>query len=238
MAYFKNFSNVKYKFGDETYSTVTPNLLIYADVIDSIKDEISFYESHIIQGQRPDQLSYELYGNHSYYWTFFLMNDNLRRQGWPLGRREAEETAMKVFDGTTITTRDSLGSAFQVGGSVTGVTSEETGTIRRRNLDLGQIIVRGTKEFDTGELLQCNVTGEYLNIFSTSEEYNSAKEYVNADGEVIDIVPEDGPGSLLTEVTYMDYYKAENEKLNEIRIIKPGALQSVISAFSDAIRST
>lgn len=238
MAYFKNFPNVNYKFGEENYSVSTPDLSAYTDIVDTIKDQISFYQLYTIQNERPDQLSYKLYENPSYYWTFFLMNDAIRRQGWPLGQREAEEAAQKVFNKTTITTRNHINGSFPIGGTVTGVTSEETGTIVRRNLDLGQIIINGTKNFTNNEVLKCNTTDENIIVFSSSEEYNSAKEYVDGDRNVVDIVPEDGPGVLLTAVTYMDYYKAENEKLREIKVIKPEAMSSVISAFNQAIRST
>lgn len=238
MAYFKNFPSVNYKFGEENYSVSTPDLSAYTDIVDTIKDQISFYQLYTIQNERPDQLSYKLYENPSYYWTFFLMNDAIRRQGWPLGQREAEEAAQKVFNKTTVTTRNTINVSFPIGGTVTGVTSEETGTIVRRNLDLGQIIINGTKNFTNNEVLKCNTTDENIIVFSSSEEYNSAKEYVDGDGNVVDIVPEDGPGVLLTAVTYMDYYKAENEKLREIKVIKPEAMSSVISAFNQAIRST
>lgn len=237
MAYFKNFPDIDYKFGNELYNTTTPNLLVYTDVIDSIKDQLAFYEFYTIQNERPDQLAYKLYGNSSYYWTFFLMNDTIRRQGWPLGQREIEEYAQKVHGNTTVTTRSEIGEGFTVGGTATGVTSQVTGTIIRRNLDLGQIVLSGTKAFATSELLQCDTTGEYVTIFSVEEEYNSPKEYLDTDGLPTDIIPEDGPGSLLTEVSYMDYYKAENEKLRTIRVIKPDAMNSVVSAFNQAIRT-
>lgn len=237
MAYFKNFPDIDYKFGNELYNTTTPNLSVYTDVIDSVKDQLAFYEFYTIQGERPDQLSYKLYGNPSYYWTFFLMNDTIRRQGWPLGQLEIEEYARKVHGNTTVTTRSTIGECFVVGGTVTGITSQVTGTVVRRNLDLGQIVISGTKAFTASELLQCDTTGEYVTIFSSEEEYNSPKEYLDADGLFTDIIPEDGPGALLTEVSYMDYYKAENEKLSEIRIIKPQAINSVINAFNQAIRT-
>jgi hypothetical protein len=237
MSYFSEFPNVAYKFGDEPTSTLTPNLLAYADILDDIKDNIDFYQNYVIQDERPDQLSYKLYDDPSFYWTFFNMNDNLRRQGWPLSRIGVEETAKKVFKNTTVTTRGTINADFGVGVTVSGVTSGQSGTVVRRNLDLGQIIVDGTVNFINGELLKCQVTGSEVVIQSAVPEYNSVKHYVNGDGEMTDIDPTQGPGSEVTPVTYLDFYDDENEKLRTIKVIKPEAMNSVISVFNEAIRA-
>lgn len=234
--YFKNFSAAQYKFGDENYTVKTPDLSAYVDIIDDIKDNLDFYTLYNIKGERPDQLSYSLYDTVDYYWTFFLMNDNIRRQGWPLGKRESENRAKAIFSNTTITTRNSLVNVFAIGSAVTGISSGETGTVLRRNLDLGQIVVSGTSEFINGELVEDSL-GNRIEVSSSSEEYNSAKEYVDGDGVPVDFDPAVGPGSLLTAVTYIDYYVSEDEKLNTIKVIKPEAMNSVVSAFKEALRS-
>lgn len=236
MSYFTEFPNVAYKFGNETTSTITPNLLAYADIIDDIKDNIDFYQNYVINDERPDQLSYKLYDDPSFYWTFFVMNDNLRRQGWPLSRIEVENTAKKIFKNTTVTTLGTINAAFAVGIEVSGVTSGESGTVVRRNLDLGQIIVEGTLNFQTGELLKCQVTGSEVVIQGATQEYNSVKHYLDSD-EIVDIDPTQGPGSELTAVSYLDFYDDENEKLRTIKVIKPEAMNSVISVFNEAIRA-
>lgn len=235
--FFKNFPGVGYKFGDETFSTSITDLSMYTDVVDSIKDSLDFYQYHTVQDQRPDQLSYQLYGDHQYYWTFFLMNDHLRRQGWPLGRREVEAASQKVFHNTTITTRNTITEGFNVGDTVVGITSTAQGVVSRRNLDLGQIIIKGTVNFSAGEIIKCQTTLQELIVYSSVPEYNSVKNYIDGDGEPVDIDPTVGPGALLTPVTYVDYYKEENEKLKLIRVIKPEAIGSVVAAFNEAIQA-
>lgn len=234
--YFSNFTKTPYKFGNETYNTQFQNILTYVDIIDDIKDNLDFYEIYTIQNERPDQLSYKLYDTAEYYWTFFLMNDHIRRQGWPMVGQQIEARAKDVFSGTTITTKDPLQNVFSLGETVTGVTSTVTGTILRRKADLGQIIVNGTNTFITGELLE-DENGNRILIDSVSEEYNSAKMYVDGDGLYADFDPAVGPGALITEITYMDFYKEENDKLKEIRVIKPTAINSVVSAFKEAVRN-
>ena len=42
MKYFKDYEDVLYLFGSNEQQTLTPNLSIYVDVIDQVKDDISF----------------------------------------------------------------------------------------------------------------------------------------------------------------------------------------------------
>ena len=98
MLYFNEFPDVTYKFGDEVDPTVFQDISIFAEVIDQVKDDITFLNSFTIQeGFRPDQVSQILYDTPLHYWTFYLINDNIREQGWPLIRNEFEEYIRKAF---------------------------------------------------------------------------------------------------------------------------------------------
>ena len=62
--YFQYFPRSFYRFGNETTSDVFQNLTIYADVVDQVKDNTTVYSDYYIQeGERPDQTSFNLYGN-------------------------------------------------------------------------------------------------------------------------------------------------------------------------------
>lgn len=83
--YFRNFPKVDYRFGDETTTTQFQHLGTYVDIIDQVKEYSVYYQSYNIKnGERPEQLSYFLYGNDTHYWTFYLLNDHLRTNGWPV----------------------------------------------------------------------------------------------------------------------------------------------------------
>lgn len=235
--YFNNFKKTGYKFGNETHLTGFQNILTYVDIIDDIKDNLDFYELYHVQNERPDQLSYKLYNTTDFYWTFFLMNDHIRRQGWPLNDATLDARAKKVFGNTTVTTKENFSASFALGDTISGVSSAATGTVTRRNSDLGQIIIGGTKTFIAGELIE-DQNGNRVLIDSFSEEYNSAKSYSDADGLYSDIDPTVGPGALLTETTYLDFHKVENDELKVIRVVKPTAINSVVSAFKEAVRGT
>ena len=103
--------------------------------------------------------SIKIYGNPNYHWTFYLMNDNLREQGWPSSHDKILHKAKRDYPNTTITTRTDLTTItgfFKTGDTIEGRTSGATAKIIHRNLDLGQIIVNNIVggPFVASELLQ------------------------------------------------------------------------------------
>lgn len=242
MAYFKNFPVVPYRFGDEADYNLLQVLNTYVDIVDDVKDNIAFYNIITIQDERPDQLSQLLYGDHRFYWTFYLLNDHIRRSGWPLSDIELELKIKERFPNTVLVSRDNInvnGSGelqFVRGQVITGVTSGETATIIDKNSDLGQIHVSGTKSFRNNELL-VDPNGNTITLFSSSEEYNAAIYYTTDSSERTDYDPSVGPGALLTEVTLMDKMVEENNKLRDLRIIKPGSINQVIDAWNLAMEN-
>lgn len=145
MSYFTNYPTVNYKFGNEAINTSVQDIGAYIDLIDRVKDDISFYEEYNLRdGDRPDQVSNDLYGSPDYYWTFYLLNDELKRRGWPLLRSRISDKAKEEYPNTTLTTRANISEQFLVGSNITGQTSGVTGKVLRRRPDLGQIIVEKT----------------------------------------------------------------------------------------------
>lgn len=166
--YFQRFEKLYYKFGDETAFNIMQNLTQYVDLIDQIKPQLAFYEDYMIKsGDRPDTLSLQLYGDTSYYWTFFLLNDHLRESGWPLMNEEVRSRAKDYYPHRVVTSTTDLATAeggydFRVGRQVEGQTSGTVGTIIKRNLDLGQLIIDTETAFtsaDTNFTLTVNSNG-------------------------------------------------------------------------------
>ena len=243
MEYFKSFNDIPYRFGQEESTVFIQDLSAYADIIDQVKDDIAVYEKgYIREGQRPDQLSFELYGTTIYHWTFYLLNDNLRLQGWPLTNTELEATVKERYSNTVLTTRQYIFDKFKVGQTVQGTISAATGKIIHRNLDLGQITIKSTNGFTfrPGEAVTSNklVDGvtvtESIVIISSQEEYNAAHHYLDGD-RIIDIDPTICPGQQNVEVTNYEYYRDENEKLRDIKIIRPNIIENLAASYKQAI---
>tara|TARA_B100000085_G_scaffold21135_1_gene17922 strand:+ start:1595 stop:2356 length:762 start_codon:yes stop_codon:yes gene_type:complete len=249
MQYFKNFNYVDYFFGDDFFrkgggdavAELMHDLSSYVQIIDRIKQNASFYSKYtILEGDRPDQVSQKLYGTPAYHWTFYIMNDNVRTQGWPLTNNELEKKYKRDFPHQYVEVRADLNGIFKVGQQVVGSNSGASGKIIRRNLDLGVIIV------DTGTSTRKFTKGEEVNSISydgqpgtataiaTGDEYNAPYYYASG-SERVDIDPQVGPGAQLTEVTYADYYVAQNNELKIINVLRPDSVIEIVNTYFQAL---
>ena len=241
--YFDAFPVVDYRFGNEEFVAPIENISIYADVIDQVKRSASTYQNYdILPGERPDQVSYKLYGTTDFYWTFFLMNDKLRERGWPLSSTKIEEWAKAKYKERVVTTKTSLISNFEVGTRIAGTLSSSVGTIIHREVNLGQIWLDAEVNtlFTPGETIQStNILGTPQSIVCLSSEfrYQAAHHYIDGNQEWADITPTDDRPAGLTEVTWQERVNAQNDELKSIIVIKSELIGEVVKSFREAIRS-
>ena len=140
--FFQNFPLVNYNFGTETTTALFQDISAYIKVIDDIKDDIAFYTTvHIQDYDRPDNFSFKLYGTTEFYWTFYYLNDDIRESGWPLPQQDLLPKAKLDYPHRVITTTADISKTFLPGHTVTGALSGTVGTVVKRYLDLGQIVV-------------------------------------------------------------------------------------------------
>lgn len=239
MAYFKDFPKELYQFanGDKA---VMQNLAVYIDIVDQLKENSAFYQDYFIQdGDRPDNVAHRLYKNSGLHWTFFIMNDDLRNQGWPLSKRAIVDKAMEDFPNITLETRDDI-DMFSKGMTVESA-SGATGKIVRTDTSLGQVVIESTSEvqFAPDDVITdfSGVVTQTATILNVQNEYLSAHHYVDVDGEFVDYRTKDGWNSIALEITNLDHYQMENESRRQIRIIKPSSVNLVSSMFKRAVRS-
>lgn len=250
--YFKNFNIVGYKFGNETSSVLFDDLSQYVDIIDGLKDNVSFYEQYtVIAGERPDTLSYKLYGTTNYYWTFFLMNDHLRESGWPIPTYELLDTAKTKYPYRIVTTNSDISTSFPVGQIVTGVNSGTVGTIIKRNLDMGQLVIDTSltpgdyfgkypnlENFEPTENIQYIAQdGAFYTatLVKESEQYNAVHHYEDTNGvwQDLTLFDFDTPNPLWRPVTYRDRIEERNDELKLINVLKPDVVDNVVSEFNN-----
>lgn len=165
MAFFNNFNPILYKFGNEESFSLFQNITQYVDLIDEIKSRNLYLSDYTIPvNERPDQTSFRLYGTTDYYWTLFLVNDDIRENGWPLTLNEVTEAAKKRYPHRLVTVKlqqldvidyydddnqpifrsKLVGTApdqFEVGSIVTGNISGTIGQIIKRDLSLGTFVI-------------------------------------------------------------------------------------------------
>ena len=103
--YFKNFPVVDYTFGEEETTVQFQHIGTAVDILEQTRPFNVYYENYVIQnGMRPEQLSYMLYGSVDYYWTFYLLNDHLRTQGWPIREADVYTKAQQYYPNMVFST--------------------------------------------------------------------------------------------------------------------------------------
>ena len=139
-SYFKKYPAVDYFFGNEGLSNKVENIAVFSDVIDQIRDATtSYHDYYILPNERPDQVSFKIYGTTDFHWTFYLMNNHLRERGWPLSNEKLYQYAVDNYTERVIDTQTVLTDKYAIGNEVESLTNFATGDVVHRNLDLGQV---------------------------------------------------------------------------------------------------
>ena len=89
--FFNQFPKTEYSIENNAIQSVITDYFRYVDVIDRLAQSTYAYSTvDILDSERPDTLSYRLYGTPDYYWTFFITNDSLKDgiSAWPKGDSE------------------------------------------------------------------------------------------------------------------------------------------------------
>ena len=89
--FFNQFPKITYSVQNNAIRNAITDYFRYVDVIDRLAQNTYAYSAvDILDGERPDTLSYRLYGTPDYYWTFFITNDFLKDglSAWPKGDSE------------------------------------------------------------------------------------------------------------------------------------------------------
>jgi len=151
--FFERYPKVAYSFGDNEAQIEFQNLSVYIDAIDQVREYGSFYQNYQIQnGERPDQVSKKIYGTTEYYWTFYLMNERLRVNGWPITNSQLYNQVQLYYpnicaitDGTSFLVSDleniplCRSETAIVGGWVWYEQSKKAAKILRIDQDLGML---------------------------------------------------------------------------------------------------
>lgn len=243
-SFFQNFPKVYYRFGNAEKAVVFNNLTVYIDLIDQLKEQVEFYQKYtILDGDRPDVVSTKLYGGAGFHWTFYLLNDSIRESGWPQTEQDIRTLTKTRYPNRTVVTEDIIADKFLPGDFVTGKSSNTTGTVIERNLDLGQIVIKtiGNNNFDQTEQIAAGTTTEEQNaatitLKSESIQYDAVHHYENADKEYVDIDPLNQDTASLTAITEMDRQLTFNNNLKNISVIKHSAINEVSNEFKRLLR--
>lgn len=231
-----------------------------------INDGKFFYEKiRILDRERPDQLSYRLYGTTRYYWTFFIINDNLRLGEsiqWPLSYEQLTNKLEREYDGETIVTFKSrfikrikpgltfkkdnyLYNKFRIGETIKGQISGVTGIVANIRPEFGQIITKNInpigRKFRTGEVISGDDPDVYIICDECIRNADAIYKYIEpATGRDVDcrnfiLTDETNTVSGLEGITFREYYTRMNENLSIIRVLKKNSVLQFAEEFKKLI---
>ena len=93
MAYFSQFPKLTYDLLANGNVTVVPDIFRRIKLKDKIKNNIIILDKYdLYDGEKPEDVSYKLYGSVDYYWVVLLINNIVDRYyDWPMSYADFEE---------------------------------------------------------------------------------------------------------------------------------------------------
>ena len=101
--YFQDFNNIKYsistnKAGIPSYINIKDYFHLLRVRDDIFKEDTLYTEYYIQNGERPENVSYKVYGDEQYYWVLLQINDITDYYNqWPLSSSELEKFILKKY---------------------------------------------------------------------------------------------------------------------------------------------
>ena len=105
--YFSYFPNIEYpvkllKSGKTESITIKDYFHLLLPRDDIFKEETVYQQYYVKNGQRPDQISYNLYGDEQYYWIILQINEVVDYYTqWPLSQYELDEYILQKYGSST-----------------------------------------------------------------------------------------------------------------------------------------
>ncbi len=132
MSYFINFPKVDYDIIGNGITQEVTNITSFVNVSPKMLDNISFYSHYVIpDADRPDNVSYNLYGTDKYYWTFFLVNPQLINSyyDWPQSTASLLNHTEDKYDGLGAVVNGDVFNKFVIGETIVGQVSGAVGMV-------------------------------------------------------------------------------------------------------------
>jgi hypothetical protein len=101
-SFFSRFPKVSYNIDGKGSLLNLTNIVNNVNIDLSYLNESTYYTFYeITDGERPDTVSYELYETPDYYWTLFIINNNLRNglsDSWPLSNQQFDRMLSDEYE--------------------------------------------------------------------------------------------------------------------------------------------
>lgn len=234
--YFTHFPTTKYDLFFDNQKSDVVDIFRVVKVKKQFKDDVTFYTYYNIQdGERPDIVSTKLYGTPDYYWTFFMVNDNLVNihTDWPLGTTELQHLVDKKYPGLVLTTNEDISTKFVKGNTIEGLVSGARAVLNDKDPNLGIIrITPISGTFVPNEIVRDIATNEFATITGEAYWKDTAHHYENVDGEYVN---KSTVGA--TPISNEEHEFNLNDQKSKIKIVRPQYVQSIADQFIDQIKT-
>ena len=244
MAYFKHFQKVDYDIRGTGFTQKLTNLTQFATIGTKLLDDITLYEYYNVQaGERPDNVSYRLYGTTDYYWTFFLVNKHLVNafNDWPKDTGDLAEFVESKYPNLAAISSvvgsgfDPIAGKFEIGETVRGGVTGATGKLLKKFPTDGYILIEPlTGTFDkNGEGIYGLTSNDFLNTQSIVKGAYAPKYHT--DDSTGERTNRRTAGT--TPYTHYNYEYDQNIEKSRIRVIKPSMIGEVVRVFSREMKN-
>lgn len=204
------------------------NIAQYSKVFSKIADDISFYTYYTVDNSdRFDNISEKLYGTSEYYWTFFLVNNDVHNS-WKNFRKDNNEFLnylKRKYPDTALTfTSGSDNISYFTTLNIGDELSNNLGTITGIYPTMNYLTVTGlTNSSPAGvTLTQGSYTAE---VASAVAHYEAPHHKENDDGEWV------RSGSAGALVSIRTYEQELNDEQFQLKVIRPQYIQTVARQF-------
>lgn len=229
--FFQGFPTMEYDILANNKPVEVTDIFRAVRIKQNLRDNVLMYKSyHVQDGERPDHVSVNLYGTTDYYWTLFMVNEDVVNTfaDWPCSRSELENKINTKYAGFVLMTDDNIGAKFTKGEIIQGSISGATGYITEKDPNLGIIKFDtiNNKTFKDGELIR-GLTSTHTAIIRAQIEYKDAPQHF-----------EDSEGNWVSRnypsaypVTNAEHERIWNEYKTDIRVIRPEYIAYVVEEF-------
>ena len=275
MNFFKNFPVVEVDLQRDGRVNKMVNIFKSVRPLQNFIDDSALYTFYEIKnGERPDIVSQRLYKTSEFYWTFFVINDFLHDgyRSWPMSQEVLEKYLEVEYEGFALVTHPEVdtnsdgsvieytnslagenitytvdGTRYRLGETVTGSSSNATGKVTKKNLDLNQLIVQSVSgTFVSGENVDGATSSASVQVAEVFKYAEAPHHYYKkGDTEERPVTPRKFINSQLatsdSDLDYTsnrEYINELNEERSLIRVIQPEYISQFVEQFENILNDT
>ena len=275
MNFFKNFPVVEVDLQRDGRVNKMVNIFKSVRPLQNFIDDSALYTFYEIKnGERPDIVSQRLYKTSEFYWTFFIINDFLHDgyRSWPMSQEVLEKYLEVEYEGFALVTHPEVdtnsdgsvieytnslagenitytvdGTRYKLGETVTGSSSNASGKVTKKNLDLNQLIVQSVSgTFVSGENVDGATSSASVQVAEVFKYAEAPHHYYKkGDTEERPVTPRKFINSQLATsdadldfTSNREYLNELNEERSLIRVIQPEYISQFVEQFENILNDT